>query len=243
MHARRTCASSSPSEELLRRLCTRDSTKSAAQDLRHPRAHSSAGGRSLSISNRSKEASSSHRHGPCDLYLYVAARNLEECACPGSEGPSPSSRNSRTPHSMPFCDVPEARISSLLTYCSKGWSSEGSKVLWFILNKSSGAASCMQELLKSLERASDNHQSMSQGTLQGVLDGKSGFNLTRTSRAWARIGQFHQRQKNFEKAICNCRLAVAGMWWFPKLGVPSLAPYSQGILLYMRVDIRCPICS
>eukprot|EP00439_Symbiodinium_sp_Y106_P058042 s308_g8.t1 len=45
-----------------------------------------------------------------------------------------------------------------------------------------------EELLKSLERASDNQQ---------------------TSRAWARIGQFHQRQKNFGKARSAYQKAVA----------------------------------
>jgi len=44
---------------------------------------------------------------------------------------------------------------------------------------SSLCISVPEDLIKSLERASDKHQ---------------------TSRAWARIGQFHQRQKCFEKA-------------------------------------------
>jgi len=44
-----------------------------------------------------------------------------------------------------------------------------------------------EELMRSLDKACDNQQ---------------------TSRAWARIGQFHQRQKSFEKARCAYHNAV-----------------------------------
>lgn len=64
-----------------------------------------------------------------------------------------------------------------------------------------------EDLIKSLERASDKHQPRTHLTIflyhwtttRVLQDWENDMQWLRTSRAWARIGQFHQRQKCFEK--------------------------------------------